>query len=172
MLKGKILNTNSGVGFTRGRKYDTDLDRLGRIDTAQGELRKTRDLNLQKELKKTMATYSIKRFSQISQREYGLGDVVGAVGDGVREAAGSTIEGAGKLLDNGIAKTGAGIAGLGMMGTGASVGSAVGSVFGPLGSLIGGALGAIATPVATAKLTGAVGKGLKTMGSEIRPGGQ
>lgn len=39
----KILNTNS-PGFIKGRKYDTDLDRLGRIKTAQGELRKTGDL--------------------------------------------------------------------------------------------------------------------------------
>lgn len=41
----KILNTNAASGFIKGRKYDTDLDRLGRIDTAQGELKKTRDLN-------------------------------------------------------------------------------------------------------------------------------
>lgn len=40
----KILNTNA-PGFIKGRKYDTDLDRLGRIKTAQGELKKTRDLN-------------------------------------------------------------------------------------------------------------------------------
>lgn len=37
---GKILNTNQGLGFQRGRKYDTDLDRLGRIETAQRELSK------------------------------------------------------------------------------------------------------------------------------------
>ena len=37
----KILNTNNpALGFTRGRKYDTDMDRLGRIKTAQGELTK------------------------------------------------------------------------------------------------------------------------------------
>lgn len=36
----KILNTNMGLGFKRGRKYDTDLDRLGRLDTAQRELSK------------------------------------------------------------------------------------------------------------------------------------
>ncbi len=41
----KILNTNNpALGFTRGRKYDTDMDRLGRIKTAQGELTKVGDL--------------------------------------------------------------------------------------------------------------------------------
>lgn len=40
----KILNTNNpALGFTRGRKYDTDMDRLGRIKTAQGELTKVGD---------------------------------------------------------------------------------------------------------------------------------
>jgi hypothetical protein len=41
----KILNTNAPqLGFTRGRKYDTDLDRLGRMDTAQRELHRLGDL--------------------------------------------------------------------------------------------------------------------------------
>jgi hypothetical protein len=41
----KILNTNlSGIGFQRGRKYDTDLDRLGRMNTSQRELHKVGDL--------------------------------------------------------------------------------------------------------------------------------
>ena len=41
----KILNTNlGGIGFKRGRKYDTDLDRLGRMDTAQRELSRVGDL--------------------------------------------------------------------------------------------------------------------------------
>ena len=37
-----ILNTNVGsnIGFIRGRKYDTDLDRLGRMNTSQRELHK------------------------------------------------------------------------------------------------------------------------------------
>lgn len=42
-----------GLGFQRGRKYDTDLDRLGRMETAHSELRKTGELNMQKELKKS-----------------------------------------------------------------------------------------------------------------------
>lgn len=47
----KILNTNNpALGFTRGRKYDTDLDRLGRMDTAQRELHKVGDLG--KEMRK------------------------------------------------------------------------------------------------------------------------
>lgn len=41
----KILNTNApGIGFTRGRKYDTDMDRLGRMNTAQRELQRVGDL--------------------------------------------------------------------------------------------------------------------------------
>lgn len=49
----KILNTNNpGIGFTRGRKYDTDLDRLGRMETSQRELTKVGDLNLGKEMRK------------------------------------------------------------------------------------------------------------------------
>lgn len=138
---GKILNTNMGLGFQRGRKYDTDLDRLGRMETAQSELRKTGELNMQKELKKlrkNMATYSIKRFSQISQKEYGMSEVAGAVGNGVRDVAGTAIETGGKLLDNGVTKTAAGIAGLGAMGTGASVGASIGSVLGPLGCVCKG----------------------------------
>lgn len=39
----KILNTNS-PGFIRGRKYDTDLDRLGRMETSHRELSKIGDL--------------------------------------------------------------------------------------------------------------------------------
>lgn len=34
-----ILNTNA-PGFIRGRKYDTDLDRLGRMETSHRELGK------------------------------------------------------------------------------------------------------------------------------------
>lgn len=35
----KILNTNNlALGFTKGRKYDTDMDRLGRMNTSQREL--------------------------------------------------------------------------------------------------------------------------------------
>ena len=34
-----ILNTNA-PGFIKGRKYDTDLDRLGRMETSQRELAK------------------------------------------------------------------------------------------------------------------------------------
>lgn len=43
--QSKILNTNNpALGFKRGRKYDTDLDRLGRMDTSQRELAKIGDL--------------------------------------------------------------------------------------------------------------------------------
>ena len=44
-----ILNTNA-PGFIRGRKYDTDLDRLGRMDTSQRELAKPG--TLRKEMRK------------------------------------------------------------------------------------------------------------------------
>ena len=40
----KILNTNSMPGFIKGRKYDTDLDRLGRMNTSQRELHRIGDL--------------------------------------------------------------------------------------------------------------------------------
>lgn len=47
----KVLNTNSSTGFVRGRKYDTDLDRLGRTST-QRELHNEVDkLNFSSELK-------------------------------------------------------------------------------------------------------------------------
>ena len=46
----QILNTNMGLGFTKGRKYDTDLDRLGRMDTSHRELSKVGELN--KEMRK------------------------------------------------------------------------------------------------------------------------
>ena len=40
-----VLNTNApGLGFTKGRKYDMDLDRLGRMSTAQRELGRIGDL--------------------------------------------------------------------------------------------------------------------------------
>jgi hypothetical protein len=52
----KIMNTKLGLGFDRNRKYDTDLDRLGRINTGMGEMRKTAQLGselnkVRKELK-------------------------------------------------------------------------------------------------------------------------
>lgn len=47
----KILNTNNpALGFKRGRKYDTDLDRLGRMETSQRELARVGDLG--REMKK------------------------------------------------------------------------------------------------------------------------
>lgn len=46
----KILNTGNTPGFRRGRKYDTDLDRLGRMETSHRELSKLGDLR--KEMRK------------------------------------------------------------------------------------------------------------------------
>lgn len=39
MFTGGILNTTA-PGFIRGRKYDQDMDRLGRMETSQRELQK------------------------------------------------------------------------------------------------------------------------------------
>lgn len=39
--KPAIISTNAPqLGFKKGRKYDMDMNRLGRIKTAQGELSK------------------------------------------------------------------------------------------------------------------------------------
>lgn len=40
VASSKILNTRMGLGFDKHRKYDTDLDRLGRMGSAQRELQK------------------------------------------------------------------------------------------------------------------------------------
>ena len=45
----KVIGTNGAPGFISGRKYDTDLDRLGRSST-QRELREVGDLG--KEIRK------------------------------------------------------------------------------------------------------------------------
>ena len=47
----RIMNTKLGLGFDKNRKYDTDLDRLGRMETGMSDMRKTNQLN--KELRKT-----------------------------------------------------------------------------------------------------------------------
>lgn len=47
----KVLDTSSSVGFVKGRKYDTDFDRLGR-STTQRELSKdVGKLNFSSELR-------------------------------------------------------------------------------------------------------------------------
>lgn len=40
----KILGTSGSTGFIRGRNYDQDLGRLGRMETAQRELHRVGDL--------------------------------------------------------------------------------------------------------------------------------
>lgn len=40
-----ILNTSGVIGFIRGRKYDTDLDRLGRMNTSHREMTRVGDLS-------------------------------------------------------------------------------------------------------------------------------
>jgi hypothetical protein len=62
VASGKIMNTRMGLGFSRTRKYDTDLDRLGRIDTAQGELSKPGQLGKEmRELRRELRDASIGR---------------------------------------------------------------------------------------------------------------
>lgn len=40
-----ILNTRGVAGFNRNRKYDQDMNRLGRMNTAQRELNMVGELN-------------------------------------------------------------------------------------------------------------------------------
>lgn len=127
----KILNTNMGLGFIRGRNYDMNLGRLGQMKTAHSELRKTRELNLQSEMRKlkdSVKTYSTRRFStypyqvlmtenelrlfsEFLQREFGMGDVVQGVGNGIRDVTGNVVQGAGKVIGSGLGQTVAGVAG-------------------------------------------------------------
>jgi hypothetical protein len=48
----KILGTNGAFGFTRGRKYDMDLDRLGRMETSHREMSKSLDREIREERRK------------------------------------------------------------------------------------------------------------------------
>ena len=54
----QILNTNAGsqFGFIKGRKYDTDLDRLGRMKTSHRELSRIGDIG--KEVRNTNSMMS------------------------------------------------------------------------------------------------------------------
>ena len=47
----KVLDTNSSVGFVKGRKYDTDFDRLGRSSTQRELNQEIGRLNFSSELK-------------------------------------------------------------------------------------------------------------------------
>ena len=56
----KILNTKLGLGFDKNRKYDTDLDRLGRTTTGMSEMRKTGELNSElRKVKKELRGYGL-----------------------------------------------------------------------------------------------------------------
>jgi hypothetical protein len=100
-----------------------------------------------------MATFRIKR------KQFGV----------INDTAGNVVEGAGKLLNNGVTKTAAGIAGalaapkiLGSIGT---------MIAGPVGGLIGGAAGLLGggliTGLGAAKLAGTAGKTLQNIGQDI-----
>lgn len=175
-MPNRILNTNMGLGFQRGRKYDMDFDRFGRMLTSHAELRRTRDLNFQKELRKAMNTYSIKRFSdnpeiyrvimteselkcfsEYLQREFGMGDIAGGVVNGVRDVAGNVVSGAGKVVGSGLGQVGGIYAGAKL---GAAAGTAIG---GPIGGLIGGIAGAFSGP----GLAKAAGNTIKNIGQDI-----
>lgn len=184
-MPSRILNTNMGLGFQRGRKYDTDLDRFGRMETSHGELRKTRELNLQtemKKLKKSMKTYSVRRFSsypykivmteselklfsEILQREFGMGDIATGVVNGARDLTGNIVEGAGKVVGSGVGKlagTGIGVA------KGAAIGSSLlGSVAPVFGHVAGGIGGAILGGLLGNKAADVAGNTLKSVGQDI-----
>lgn len=56
-----LLNTNAPhLGFTRGRKYDMDLARLGRMETSHRELAKVGDLRKEQRLLTTELSRGIK----------------------------------------------------------------------------------------------------------------
>lgn len=63
----KILNTNNTPGFQRGRKYDTDLDRLGRMETSQRELHRVGDLN--SELRKMNKELNLRRIGKWTETD-------------------------------------------------------------------------------------------------------
>ena len=48
----RILGTSGAFGFTRGRKYDMDLDRLGRMETSHREMSKSLDREIREERRK------------------------------------------------------------------------------------------------------------------------
>lgn len=45
----RILGTSGSFGFTRRRKYDMDLDRLGRMNTSHREMSKSLEGELREE---------------------------------------------------------------------------------------------------------------------------
>lgn len=171
----RILNTNMGLGFQRGRRYDMDLGRLGKMKTSYSELRKTRDLNLQTELKKLkesmgtsrkfsrqyevfMTEQELRLFSTyLLQREFGMGDIAQGVVNGARDLTGNVVEGAGKVVGSGVGKA-AGFVGGGLAGT--KIGATLGGI---PGAIIGGLIGSFGGS-ATA---GAVGSTLKGIGQDI-----
>lgn len=184
-MPNRILNTNMGLGFQRGRKYDMDLDRLGRMETSHGELRKTRELNLQTEMKKlknSMKTYSIRRFSahpyqvimteselrvfsEILQREFGMGDVVGGVVNGARDLTGNVVEGTGKVVGSGVGKLAAGTVGA-VKGAGLGA-TLLGSFIPGIGHIAGAGLGFLAGGALGSKAAGVAGSTLKNIGQDI-----
>lgn len=193
--KSNILDTNSTPGFRKGRKYDTDMDRLSR-SSVQNEM-STNQLNKElenarKELKTySMATYILKR------KTYGVIDAAGNVVEGTvntaRNVAGSTISGVGGVLDSGAGKAAGGVAGgVGALSTvgapvaattaglGAAGGAALGSILGPIGAGVGAVAGGLAGGIGGAKATydagsaigssatQAVGEGIKGIGNSIK----
>ena len=174
----KILNTNS-AGFIRGRKYDTDLDRLGRSST-QRELSGLRKLNFNKEIRevsrktkkeladaenininrelKDMATYRLKR------KTFG---VIGEVGNVAKNVVGGTMETVGNVASSGVGKMAGAVGGAALAGKAmaAKIGGA--ATLG-LGLTPIGVLGAIGAGIAGAAVAKGVGKGIKKMGQNLQ----
>jgi hypothetical protein len=100
-----------------------------------------------------MATFRIKR------KQFGV----------INDTAGNVVEGAGKLLNNGVTKTAAGIAGA--FAAPKILSSIGGMIAGPVGSVIGGAAGILGggllTGLASSKLVGTAGKTLQNIGQDI-----
>lgn len=94
--------------------------------------------------------------------------------NGVRNIAGTTLSGAGSLLDNPVSKTAAGIAGtVAGPSVGAGIGGTIGgAVGGPIGAGIGSVLGGIAGLFTGGKVAadtvGGAGKFLKETGDDIK----
>lgn len=95
---------------------------------------------------------------KIKSKQFGL---IGSIGKGIKNTAGSIMSTGGKLMSGGLGKTAGFLAGVGAMGTGAAIGA---SLAGPVGGLIGG----LATPFVTKKATEAVGTELKNAGQDLK----
>lgn len=164
--KSKVLDTGGNDAFMKGRKYDTDMDRLSRR-SVQNELSSNGADDLNKEMNK--AQKELRGFSMattfiLRRKKFGLIDVAGNAVDKTvdvtRNAVGGTVSGVGSTLDSGAGKAVGGVAGgLGALSvagtpvvgtataagaaTGAGIGAAVGSIVPVVGTAIGAGVGSV-----------------------------